>query len=98
MSGLSMEKAKLLSSVHYGGKKYPYGVLRQPFAELAYNDNASLPHQKTSQHCCGGSLANTASPRWPCLGCGAQRQPLLHNSSITEVCYEAQLCTGPQRL
>lgn len=51
-------------------KKYPYGVLNQPFAELACNDEASLSHQRTFQHCCGYPLA---SPRWPCLSCGAKQ-------------------------
>lgn len=36
-----------LSTVHCGGKKYPYRELRQPFAELVCNDMASLPHQRS---------------------------------------------------
>lgn len=68
-------------------KKYLYGVLNQPFVELACNDEASLSHQRTFQHCCGCPLA---SPRWSCLSCGAKQQ---HSSNISCV---LKVCTKPR--
>jgi len=99
MPGLPMAKSKLLSTVHYGGKKYPYGMLRQSFPELAYNEKASLflieGHFSTA-----AAVPFLALPAQggPALAVGPSSSPSSITSCVAKVCYEAQLCTGPQKL
>ena len=74
-------------------------MLRQSFPELAYNEKASLflieGHFSTA-----AAVPFLALPAQggPALAVGPSSSPSSITSCVAKVCYEAQLCTGPQKL